>query len=133
MNIYYVIGIILVLLLVLSYGIPLITTNNTESFNDSKKKIVFTAYTADWCPHCVEFNSTIYGKLVNNFSGNNTVKITKVDCTNDRSGNTKTIGGNQINGFPSLMINIYKNGKMNEIQYDGNRRLEDIIAYINNL
>jgi thiol:disulfide interchange protein len=132
MNIYYIVGLIIVILLLLSYGIPLLSSINKEKFNGSKK-IVFTAYTADWCPHCVEFNSTIYGNLVKAFNGNSTVKITKIDCTNDQSGKTKTIGGNIINGFPSLMINVYENGKMNEIQYDGNRRLEDIVAFINNL
>lgn len=132
MNSYYIIGLVLVIIICLSYAIPLITTKTTETFNGSKK-IVLTAYTADWCPHCVEFNSNVYGKLVDKFNGNQNVKITKVDCTNDRSGHTKTIAGNPINGFPTIMFNIYKNGKMNEIQYDGNRRVEDIVSYINSL
>jgi hypothetical protein len=81
----------------------------------------------------IEFNSNVYGNLQKAFNGNQNVEITKVDCTNDRSGDTKTIGGNQINGFPTLMINIYENGNMKEIQYDGNRKVEDIVSFINNL
>lgn len=132
MNLYYIIGLVLVIIICLSYAIPLVTSNSIETFSPSKK-IVFTAYTAEWCPHCVEFNSNIYGKLVDKFNGSPNVKINNVDCTDDRSGNTKTIGGNIINGFPTLMINVYHNGKMNEIQYDGNRRFEDIVSFINNL
>jgi thiol:disulfide interchange protein len=132
MNIYYIVGIIIIIILFFSYGIPLIASKNKEGFNGSKK-IVFVAYTADWCPHCVEFNDNVYGKLVDKFSNNEKVQITKVDCTNDRSGNTKTRGGNKINGFPSLVINVYENGKMKEIQYDGNRSVEDIVSYINSL
>lgn len=132
MNLYYIIGLVIVLIICFSYAIPLINSKSTETFSASKK-IVLTAYTADWCPHCVEFNSNVYGKLVSAYKGNENVKITKKDCTNDRSGDTKTIGGNSINGFPTLMINIYENGKMNEIQYDGNRRFEDIVSFINNL
>jgi hypothetical protein len=136
MNIYYIIALVLLVLILVSYGLPMLIKKskllNREGFNSSKK-IVFTAYTADWCPHCVEFNSNVFSKLVNLFNGNEQIKITKVDCTNDQSGNTKTVGGNSLNGFPTLMINIYENGKMNEIQYDGNRKVEDIVSFIKNL
>jgi len=132
MNLYYIIGLVIVIIICLSYSIPLITSKSTETFNGSKK-IVMTAYTADWCPHCVEFNSNVYSHLVDKFNGNQNVKINKIDCTNDRSGQTKTIAGHPINGFPSLMINVYKNGKMNEIQYDGNRKVDDIVSFINSL
>jgi hypothetical protein len=30
-------------------------------------------------------------------------------------------------------LNVYENGKMKEIQYDGNRSVEDIVSYINSL
>jgi len=137
MNIYYIIALVVLVLLLLSYGLPILIKksklSNLEGFNSSKKKIVFTAYVAEWCPHCVEFNSNVYGNLKKAFNGNQNVEITKVDCTNDRSGDTKTIGGNQINGFPTLMINVYENGNMKEIQYDGNRKVEDIVSFINNL
>jgi len=137
MNIYYIIALVILLLLLLSYGLPMLIKksklSNLEGFNSSKKKIVFTAYVAEWCPHCVEFNSNVYSHLVDKFNGNQNVKINKIDCTNDRSGDTKTIAGHPINGFPTLMINVYKNGKMNEIQYDGNRKVDDIVSFINSL
>jgi thiol:disulfide interchange protein len=42
---------------------------NKETFKN-EKKIVFTAYTADWCPHCVTFKNESYGQLRNYFKNN---------------------------------------------------------------
>jgi thiol:disulfide interchange protein len=102
-----------------------------EGFNN--KKIVFTAYTADWCPHCVTFKSDVYGNLVSAFANNPNIKIKNVDCTNDQSGKTTTPAGNPLQGFPTLVINIYKDGKMTEKNYDGPRDSGEIINYLNNL
>ena len=108
-----------------------------EQFNSnnssSNKKIVFIAYTADWCPHCVEFKEKTYGKLVDYFANSSNIKITNVDCTNDNSGKTKTPAGNAIESFPTLVINTYQDGKMNEIMYDGSRDAESIIQYLKGL
>jgi thiol:disulfide interchange protein len=103
-----------------------------ENFNSSKQ-IIFTAYTADWCPHCVTFKNESYGKLQNYFSNNSNIKITNVDCTNDNSGNTKTRAGNSLQGFPTLVINTVTNGKMNEEMYEGSRDANAIISYLKNL
>jgi len=103
-----------------------------EGFNGGKK-VVFTAYTADWCPHCVSFKSEIYGDLVNEFSNNPKISIKNVDCTNDQSGKTTTAAGNPLQGFPTLVINTYKNGKMTEKNYDGPRDSKEIINHLKNL
>lgn len=107
------------------------TNYNIEGF--SGKKIVFTAYTADWCPHCVSFKSDVYGDLVSAFASNPNIKIKNVDCTNDQSGKTTTPAGNPLQGFPTLVINTYKNGKMTEKNYDGPRDSGEIINHLNNL
>ena len=83
--------------------------------SSSNKKIIFTSYTADWCPHCVDFKEKTYGKLVDYFANSPNIKITNVDCTNDNSGKTRTPAGNQIDGFPTLVINTYENGKMSNV------------------
>ena len=140
MNLLYLIGFLIIAIIIFYPSIIncLPSMNLMDSFknqeNFTSNQIVFTSYTADWCPHCVEFNSNVYGKLVDHYKGNKNIKITKVDCTNDRAGETKTISGNEINGFPTLMIYIYDNGgNMKEIQYSGNRTAKDIISFINDL
>jgi thiol:disulfide interchange protein len=103
-----------------------------EGFNGNKK-IVFTAYTADWCPHCVTFKSDVYGNLVNSFTNNPVISIKNVDCTNDQTGKITTPAGNPLQGFPTLVINTYKNGKMTEKNYDGPRDSNEIVNHLNNL
>jgi len=103
-----------------------------EGFNGNKK-IVFTAYTADWCPHCVSFKSDIYGNLVKEFANNPNISIKNVDCTNDQTGRTTTPAGNPLQGFPTLVINTYQNGKMTEKNYDGPRDSGEIINHLKNL
>jgi len=108
--------------------------NNKKKENfSSGKQIIFTAYTADWCPHCVTFKNESYGKLQNYFANNSNIKITNVDCTNDNSGNTKTRAGNSLQGFPTLVINTVVNGKMTEEMYEGSRDANAIISYLKGL
>jgi thiol:disulfide interchange protein len=105
-----------------------------ENFNSKLKKVVFTSYTADWCPHCVTFKSETYGDLYNMFKGDKKIVIQNIDCTNDRSGNTKTMAGNSIDGYPTLMVNTYDvNNKMTENTYNGARDANSIAEYLRGL
>lgn len=143
MNLYYYIIAVIVILLILpsidlSFLNPYIPSFfKMEKFksnsSSSNKKIIFTSYTADWCPHCVDFKEKTYGKLVDYFANSPNIKITNVDCTNDNSGKTRTPAGNQIDGFPTLVINTYENGKMSEMMYDGSRDPDSIIQYLKGL
>ena len=143
MNLYYYIIAVIVILLILpsidiSFLNPYIPSFlKMEKFNSnsssSNKKIIFTSYTADWCPHCVDFKEKTYGKLVDYFANSPNIKITNVDCTNDNSGKTRTSAGNQLDGFPTLVINTYENGKMSEMIYDGSRDADSIIQYLKGL
>jgi thiol:disulfide interchange protein len=143
MNLYYYIIAVIVILLILpsidlSFLNPYIPSFfRMEKFksnsSSSNKKIIFTSYTADWCPHCVDFKEKTYGKLVAYFANSPNIKITNVDCTNDNSGKTRTLAGNQIDGFPTLVINTYENGKMSETMYDGSRDADSIIQYLKGL
>jgi thiol:disulfide interchange protein len=103
-----------------------------ESFS-SGKQIIFTAYTADWCPHCVTFKNESYEKLQNQFANSSNIKITNVDCTNDSSGNTRTRSGKSLQGFPTLVINTINGGQMAEEMYEGSRDANSIISYLKNL
>jgi thiol:disulfide interchange protein len=105
-----------------------------ENFNSKFKKVVFTSYTADWCPHCVTFKSQTYGDLYNMFKGDKRIVIQNIDCTNDRSGNTKTMAGNAIDGYPTLMVNTYDaNNNMTENTYNGARDANSIAEYLRGL
>ena len=147
MNLYYIIIAIIVILLifpslrtlVFNYILPTNNTNNTENkklekFNGKDKKIVFTSYTADWCPHCVDFKKNVYGDLKNAFKGHPTISIKNVDCTNDKEGKTRTEAGKPIEGYPTLVANIYANGSMKEINFEGNRNdVKEIVNYLKKL
>lgn len=105
-----------------------------ENFNSKLNKVIFTSYTADWCPHCVTFKSETYGNLYNMFKGDKKIVIQNIDCTNDRNGSTRTIGGNSIDGYPTLMINTYDaNNNMNENAYNGARDANSIANYLRSL
>lgn len=153
MNLYYVVIAIIVLLFIFpsirtsifDMIIPrsLFTSNNNkgnsvedysiENFDGKNKKVVFSSYTADWCPHCVDFKRDILPSLQQEFSGHPYIKIRNVDCTNDKSGNKKTEAGNQIEGYPTLVTNVYVDGKMKEIPFTGSRDPSDIINYLKGL
>jgi len=144
---FYYAAIIIILVLIISpsvrqYIISIMFPNNNdeknikkvENFNPNIKKIVFSSYTADWCPHCVTFKSEIFGDLANIFSSSKKIFIKNVDCTNDRNGNTRTIAGNPIEGYPTLIINTYdKNNNMEENVYTGARDANSIAEYLKSL
>ena len=145
MNLYYYIIAVIIILLVLpsidlSFINPYIPSflrmeqfNSSNSSSSSNKKIIFTAFTADWCPHCVDFKEKTYGKLANYFANSQNIQITNVYCTNDNSGKTRTPAGNPIESFPTLIINTFNDGKMNEVMYDGSRDADSIIQYLKGL
>jgi thiol:disulfide interchange protein len=107
---------------------------NKEKFtSDNKKKIVFTAYTADWCPHCVSFKRDSLGQLKSYFRNHETIEIKNMDCTNDTTGRIKTKNGNSLQGYPTLVINISKCNDRSEEVYDGPRDAGSIIKYLQSL
>ena len=107
---------------------------NKEGFrSDNKKKIVFTAYTADWCPHCVSFKRDSLGQLKSYFRNHETIEIKNMDCTNDTTGRIKTKNGNSLQGYPTLVINISKCNDRSEEVYDGPRDAGSIIKYLQSL
>ena len=74
---YYIIAVIVILLILPSIDISFLNPYIPSFFkmekfksnsSSSNKKIIFTSYTADWCPHCVDFKEKTYGKLVDYFA-----------------------------------------------------------------
>ena len=105
----------------------------SKSSSANEKKIVFTAYTADWCPHCVTFKNESYGQLRDYFKNNAKIQITNVDCTNDTNGKIRTKTGKQLNGYPTLVINTYTCNNVTEEMYEGPRDAGSIIKFLQNL
>jgi len=150
MNLYYVVIAIIIILLVFptlrttlfNYIIPsnYINTSSSkkleklEKFDGKNKKIVFTSYTADWCPHCVDFKSNVYGQLKSSFDGHPYISIRNVDCTNDQQGNIKTEAGKSLGGYPTLVTNVYADNRMKEIMFEGDRNdVNGIVSYLKKL
>jgi thiol:disulfide interchange protein len=110
-----------------------VKSDSVKSTPANEKKIVFTAYTADWCPHCVTFKNESYGQLKDYFKNNSKIQITNVDCTNDTTGKIKTKTGKQLNGYPTLVINTYTCNNTTEEMYEGPRDAGSIIKYLQKL
>lgn len=86
--------------------------------------VAFVKFYAPWCGHCKRLSST-WDNLRDKFSGNNGVKILKVDCTLE--ANKQLCNDEEVEGFPSLFL--YKEGeKISE--YSGSRSLEDLYDFV---
>jgi hypothetical protein len=92
-----------------------------------------TLYFADWCGHCKQFINSTWGKVKENYSNDQNIKLNQVDCTNIKT-EVKTPAGMTIKGFPSVIIN-YKNadGEYIEDEYTGNRAYPAFSAYLDSL
>ena len=110
-----------------------VKSESVKSTPANEKKIVFTSYTADWCPHCVTFKNESYGQLRDYFKNNSKIQITNVDCTNDTNGKIRTKTGKQLNGYPTLVINTYTCNNVTEEMYEGPRDAGSIIKYLQKL
>lgn len=141
MNLYYLIIFIVLFILIiypyLSKSIPFINSffshKKLEKFN-SNKKVILSIYTADWCPHCIDFKKNELGNLYNHYKNSKNVMIKNIDCTNDKDNKIKTMSGKPLEGYPSLIINVFdENNNMKEINYDGDRTANEIISFINKL
>jgi len=139
MNFYFYTIIIIIVILIISILLysqlfNLFSNKKKEKFtNNNNKKIILHIYTADWCPHCIDFKSTHLQNLLNYYKDNKNIKIKNIDCTNDKNGETKTQKGAKVYQFPTFIVNIYENSEMKEINYEGNINSEDIISFLNKL
>merc|ERR1712071_682140 len=73
---------------------------------------------APWCGHCKRLAPT-WEELAIKFVGSSSIKIAKVDCTDE--SNRQLCVDEKVNGFPTMFL--YRDGKKVE-EYEGNRSLD---------
>jgi len=86
-------------------------------------KVFFVEFFAPWCGHCKQL-APIWEKLASIFS-NDDVVIAKVDATQ----NEKLSSNYGVSGYPTLLF--FKAGETTPIQYESDRELETLVAYVN--
>lgn len=79
---------------------------------------------APWCGHCKRLAPT-WEELATKFVASSSVKIAKVDCTDE--ANRQLCVSEKVNGFPTMFL--YQDGKKIE-EYDGSRSLEDLYSFV---
>ena len=96
----------------------------------SADKLNVTLFYAHWCGHCKQFIKESWGKLNKQFEDSDDVQLNEVDCTDVKS-RIQTPGGNDIEGFPTLVFNyIDANGDLQEEEYKGGRTVTHVTAHI---
>ena len=97
--------------------------NTFENFI-TDEKIIVTNYYTNWCGWSKKFSSE-WNTFKNIISDNKNISTVDVMC-DDPNNHDKCIN---VPGFPYVVIN--KNNK--NIPYDGERKADKILNYINNL
>lgn len=96
----------------------------------SADKLNVTLFYAHWCGHCKQFIKESWGKLKEKFEDSEDVQLNEIDCTEVKS-KIQTPGGNDIEGFPTLVFNyIDANGDLQEEEYKGGRTVTHVTTHI---
>jgi protein disulfide-isomerase-like protein len=98
--------------------------NNFDAIVLDSNKNVFVEFYAPWCGHCKKL-APEWEKLGAAFAGESEVVIAKLDADHYRDLGSK----HGVTGFPTLIF-FSKTDKEGE-KYNGNRGLEDLVAFIN--
>ena len=97
--------------------------NFDEIVRDASKDVMIEMY-APWCGHCKALEP-VYKKLGKHFKDNKNVVIAKMDATaNDLPQDYPA------EGFPTIYFSSAKD-KKNPVKYEGERKLEDFIKFLN--
>lgn len=87
-----------------------------------------TLFHADWCGHCVSFKPE-WKKYVEKIKKINGVETIDFKDTQLNESNS-LINGKKIQGFPTIKIEIIKNGKKDEYEYNGKRNADELYTHI---
>lgn len=107
---------------------PVLTVvgSSFDSLVTKSKKNVLIEFYAPWCGHCKKLEP-IYRQLAEKFKDSAEVVIAKFDATaNDAPVNF------EFSGFPTIFyVPVREKNKVNV--YEGDRTLDDLIKYVNNM
>ena len=102
---------------------------STKKIKLSADKLNVTLFYAHWCGHCKQFLKDSWGKLKKQYADSD-VQLNEVDCTEVKS-RIQTPGGNDIEGFPTLVFNyIDASGELQEEEYKGGRTVTHVTTHI---
>ena len=109
---------------------PVKAKPSTKKVKLSGDKLNVTLYFAHWCGHCKQFLKESWGKLQKQYDDSGDVQLNQVDCTEIKS-RIQTPGGNDIEGFPTLVFNyLDSDGELQEEEYKGGRTFKHVPDYI---
>jgi thiol-disulfide isomerase/thioredoxin len=118
---------IVIIVIVIVFVLYLIYNNRHMVINKEKfisEPVTLYYFYNNRCVYCKEFNEVIQ-QIKDKFAKSN-VKIEEIDTTDP---NTRNIVDNyKISGTPKLLLIKNNDHKF----YKGNRKLDDVIAFINN-
>ncbi|KAF5098243.1 hypothetical protein D0Z03_001250 [Geotrichum reessii] len=104
-----------------------LTNDNFEKVAFDENKTVIVAFTASWCGHCKNLKPE-YQKVAAVFKNDNDkIIVAEVDNTGDNTEGLKDRFN--IAGFPTILV--FKAGEKGHENYNGGRKVDDFVAYLN--
>ncbi|KAF5098825.1 hypothetical protein D0Z00_001884 [Geotrichum galactomycetum] len=104
-----------------------LTNDNFDEIAYNKDKTVIVAFTASWCGHCKSLKPE-YQKASAVFKNDNDkVIVAEVDNTGENTEGLKERFN--IAGFPTILV--FKAGEEEYETYSGGRKVEHLVAYLN--
>jgi len=105
-------------------GSPVVQFVGSTFKNGIASGTTLVKFYAPWCGHCKRLAPT-WEELAIKFVGSSSIKIAKVDCTDE--SNRQLCVDEKVNGFPTMFL--YRDGKKVE-EYEGNRSLDDLYSFV---
>ncbi len=110
-----------------THSVVIVRGQSFESIVYETEQSVLLEFYAPWCGHCKQLEP-IYQQVAEHFQSNrDKVIIGKIDAT----ANEVEAEGVEITGFPTLYF-FSKENKLEPIEYEGERTVEDIIEFVEN-
>lgn len=97
-----------------------------------EEEVVVALFSADWCPHCQTYKpkwSEIEAKN-NGRDARPKLRFVSVDCTDGTPSEASNFG---IEGYPTVLAIVNKNGKQVHTQVRGRDSLEEIEESVKNM